>query len=199
MSQKIFINENNYIDVYIKEIVLEKIQEIIISGIQGIRDYYIQNDKEKGWFIETIGNNFIELLGNSCFDFYTIISNNMWDIYNCFGIEAARQFLFEELWNLVTSDGSYINPCHVMLLVDIMTHHGSIVSISRYGMKKENASVLIKSSFEESVDNFLNAAFFSETDHVNGVSASIICGKRSHMGTGLCDLLMNLNTLDNQK
>ena len=82
-----------------------------------------------------------------------------------------------------------------MLLVDIMTHHGSIVSISRYGMKKEQTGVLGRASFEESTDHFLNAAFYSEKEPIRGVSASIICGKRSRMGTGLCDLLMNLKQL----
>jgi len=191
----LFLNEQNYIDVYLREIVIERLGDVMITGIPGIREYYIQKDVEKKWYIETVGNNFIELLGNDRFEMATVISNNMWDIYHCLGIEAARQFLLEELWNLTTSDGSFINPCHVMLLVDIMTHHGSIVSISRYGMKKEQTGVLGRASFEESTDHFLNAAFYSEKEPIRGVSASIICGKRSRMGTGLCDLLMNLKQL----
>ena len=38
--------------------------------------------------------------------------------------------------NVVSSDGTFINERHVMLLVDIMTFTGNIISISRYGMKK---------------------------------------------------------------
>jgi len=120
----------------------------------------------------------------------------MWDIYNCLGIEATRQYLYEELWNLVTSDGAFINPCHILLLVDIMTHHGNIVSISRYGMKKEQRGFLARSSFEESVEHFLNAAFFSEKDKLKCVSSSIICGKRANMGTGLCDVKMDLRMIN---
>jgi DNA-directed RNA polymerase beta' subunit len=192
----LFLNEHNYIDVYFRDVVLEKLYETRIAGIAGIKDYFIQKQvQDKKWYIDTEGNNFIELLGNTCFDARTAISNNMWDIFSCLGIESARQFLYEELWNLVTSDGSFINPCHIMLLVDIMTYHGTIVSISRYGIKKEQTGVLGRASFEESTDHFLNAAFFSEKEMIKGVSASIICGKRSKMGSGLCDLVMDLGRM----
>lgn len=190
-----YVNEQNYIEIYLREVVLEKLLEIPLTGINGIQNYYILKDTDNQWYVDTVGNNYKELLGNDCFDYATIMSNNMWDIYQCFGIEAARQFLLEELTMLVGSDGSFINPCHVMLLADIMTRHGTIVSISRYGMKKETTSLLCRSSFEESVDNFLNAGFNSEKDCLQGVSASIICGKRSNMGTGLCDLVMDLRAL----
>lgn len=192
----LFLHENNYLDVYLKEVVLEKIKDIPLVGINGIRDYYVQKDNQGKWYVETIGNNFLELLGNPCFDYFNTMSNNMWDIYNCLGIEATRQYLYEELWNLVTSDGAFINPCHILLLVDIMTHHGNIVSISRYGMKKEQRGFLARSSFEESVEHFLNAAFFSEKDKLKCVSSSIICGKRANMGTGLCDVKMDLRMIN---
>lgn len=194
----IFLNESNFLDVYMKEVVLERIKDIQIAGITGVRDYYVQKDTSGRWYVETIGNNFLELLGNPCFEYFHTMSNNMWDIYNCLGIEATRQYLYEELWNLVTSDGAFINPCHILLLVDIMTHHGNIVSISRYGMKKEQRGFLARSSFEESVEHFLNAAFFSEKDRLKCVSSSIICGKRSNMGTGLCDVKMDLRMIDDQ-
>lgn len=192
MENTAFLNDSNYLDVYLKEVVLEKLKDIPLAGISGIRDYYVQKDTDGQWYIETIGNNFLELLGNPCFEYARSMSNNMWDIYNCLGIEATRQYLYEEIWNLVTSDGAFINPCHILLLVDIMTHHGNIVSISRYGMKKEQRGFLARSSFEESVEHFLNAAFFAEKDRLQCVSSSIICGKRANMGTGLCDLKMDL-------
>ena len=191
-----FLHEGNYIDVYLREVVLDKVRDVHVAGIPGIRDYYAQKDVDTGeWCVETIGNNFAGLLGVDKFEMARTMSNNMWDIYNCLGIEAARQYLYEELWNLVTSDGAFINPCHILLLVDIMTHHGNIVSISRYGMKKEQRGFLARSSFEESVEHFLNAAFFSEKDKLKCVSSSIICGKRSNMGTGLCDLRMDLRKI----
>ena len=82
-----------------------------------------------------------------------------------------------------------------MLLVDRMTHMGGISSISRYTTKKEDSGPMGKASFEETLDNFLMAGIFCQEETTKGVSASIICGKKPHIGTGLCGLKMNLALL----
>ena len=65
---------------------------------------------------------------------------------------------------------------HVMLLVDIMCHTGSISSISRYGIKREKSGPLA-TSFEESLENFLKAGVFGDNELAKGVSASIMWKK----------------------
>ena len=52
-----------------------------------------------------------------------------------------------------------------------------------------------KASFEESVDIYLNSALSGESDKLKGVSASIICGKRASMGTGMMELKVDVNSL----
>ena len=79
-----------------------------------------------------------------------------------------------------------------MLVVDIMTYHGGIVSMSRYGMKREQTGPLAKASFEESVDNFMKAGTYGEVDSTTGCSASLMCGKVAKTGTGLCELIMKI-------
>jgi DNA-directed RNA polymerase beta' subunit len=123
----------------------------------------------------------------------------MWDIYHVMGIEATREFLMEEFTSIVSSDGTFLNPVHILLLVDIMTHHGTINSVSRYGLKKEQVGVLSRSSFEESLDHFCNAAFYAEKEPVKAVSAAIMCGKRSKIGSGLCSLLMDWSIMAEKK
>ena len=124
-----------------------------------------------------------------------ILSNNMWDIYQMFGIESARQFLIDEFMNVVSSDGTYINIRHVMIMVDIMTHTGTITSISRYGINRKKAGVLSKASFEESLDNFLKAGMFTDVETTNAVSSAIMCGKAPRLGTGSCSVMMDLQSL----
>ena len=130
-------------------------------------------------------------------DIFSVKSNNMWEIYNIFGIEGARKFLIEEFINIVSNDGTFINPSHIYLLVDVMTFYGNIQSISRYGIKKENCSVLTRATFEESLDHFSKAAFFSETENINSVSASVMCGKRSKCGSGINNILINWDNISN--
>jgi DNA-directed RNA polymerase II subunit RPB1 len=119
----------------------------------------------------------------------------MWDIYNSFGIEATREFLVDEFTGVVSSDGTFINPAHIVLLVDIMTHQGTINSVSRYGMKKEQMGVLSRSSFEESLDHFCNAGSYAEKDVLQSVSANIMCGKRAEIGSGMCGVRMDWDVI----
>ena len=189
--------------LYIDNVVIPTLFDIVVCGIPGITNFffkrYNKDDKfmttipdnagKTGWMVETQGTNYIKLLAHPKMRSSIVISNNMWDIYESLGIEAARQFLIDEFMNVVSSDGTYINVCHVMLLVDLMTFSGSISSISRYGIKRDQAGPLAKASFEESLDNFLKAGVFGDVESTKGVSASIMCGKRSKVGSGLCDLL----------
>lgn len=185
-----------YIELFLQEVLRSKILEITISGIPKIKDYYIQkNDKTKQFYIDTEGSNMIELLKLDFIDKSSLKTNHMWEVYQIMGIEGTRKFLLEELKNIVSSDGTFINECHLTILIDLMTFNGTIQSISRYGVKKEQNSVLTRSSFEESLEHFSKAAFFSEKEMIRSVSASIMCGKRSNIGSGSLSLSMDWEKL----
>jgi hypothetical protein len=192
-----FLKNKNQIEIYLEEVVLPKILDIDICGIRNIKNYYLKKVEEK-WLVETEGSNLIEVLSLPYIDIKTVSSNNMWEIYNSMGIEATREFLIEEFTNIVSSDGTFINPSHILLLVDLMTYQGNINSISRYGMKKEQMGVLSRSSFEESLDQFCNAGFYAEKEPIHAVSANIMCGKRSKIGSGLCSLKIDWNKIENE-
>lgn len=192
-----FLQKKNPIEIYLEEIVKVKLLEIEIVGIKNIKNYHYQL-VDNNWLIQTEGSNFLEILSLNYIDHSTITSNNMWDIYYTMGIEATRDFLIEEFKNVVSSDGTFINPSHIILLVDIMTFQGTINSISRYGMKKEQMGVLSRASFEESLDQFCSAGFYSEKEFIKSVSANIMCGKRSSIGSGLCNLKMNWDIISKQ-
>ena len=185
-------SDEYFLELFMFEVFRPKLFDVSICGIRGVKDFYIQ--KELGtskYFVETEGTNFLEVLKLPYLDQSSLRTNHMWDVYEICGIEGVRKFLFEELKSIVSSDGTFINPCHLNLLIDLMTFNGVIQSISRYGVKKEQNSVLTKSSFEESLEHFSKAGFFCENEPVKSVSASIMCGKRSNIGSGLCTLKMD--------
>ena len=184
------IDTTNYEAYFLEKVLLQKIGEMVLCGISGVKDYVVQKVGDK-FSIITQGNNFQEIMGLDWIDPSTVYSNNMWDIYRVLGIEAVRAFLVEELKRVISSDGTFIHPCHMTLLIDFMTYQGMIISVSRYGMKKEQSSPLAKASFEECLDHFLTAGFMGDEENIVGVSASIICGKRSNIGTGLCKLMFD--------
>jgi DNA-directed RNA polymerase beta' subunit len=176
-------------EIYLEEVVQPILCDMQVCGISGIKKIYF-NDSINNFQVQ--GDNFLELLNLSFIDYKKTLSNNMWDIYNILGIEATRSFLINEF--LKTMSG--INSCHVELLIDKMTYNGGISSISRYTMRNEDHSPLGKASFEETMDNLIKSSFYSEKEHINNISASIICGQRGKFGTGSCDLIMDLEQLN---
>ena len=190
-----FINKYTATRIYIEEVVIENLNKLNIAGIENIENLYFvknfDNNQNICWTIETQGTNLNKILALDIINFENTYSDNIWEIYNIFGVEAARTFLISEFKNLMTD----INVCHIKILAERMTFIGKISSISRYTMRADASSVLGKASFEETLDNFINACFFSETEQTNGVSASVMLGKRSNVGSGLCDLLINVAEL----
>ena len=186
----LFINPDNIEEIYIDECVQPILEKLVICGIPGIENIYFNQENEE-WFVETDGSNFRKLLGHPIVDMTRLQSNNVWDIYETLGVEAAREFLINEFLSIMEG----INTCHVKLLVEKMTYSGTISSISRYTLKKDESGPMSKASFEESVDNYLKSAFSGDVEKIKGVSASIICGKRAGMGTGMIDLKIDISKL----
>jgi len=182
--------------IYMKEIVYPKLQQLQICGISNINSMFFKKNNAC-WCIITEGTNLIAVLRNTLFDNTNTISNNMWEIYEIFGIEATREFLIEEFAKVIAANGTFINACHIILLVDIMTFKGTILPISRYGMKREDFGPIAKASFEENLTNFLNAGIYSLVDDISGISSSIMCGNMANMGSGICNLRY-INDLTNQ-
>ena len=186
----VYVEKDHILDAYFEEVVIPKLESLSICGIEGISNIFFCNEKDY-WYIETEGTNFSDVLAHPMVDMKKTMTNDMWEIYYTLGIEAVRQYLIEELGNIMAG----INPCHSKLLVDKMTHNGLISSISRYAMRGEGSGALSKASFEETLDNLLTAAVRGECEETSGVSASIICGKLGKFGTGCFDLRINLDTL----
>ena len=211
-----FINEENKIEVYLEEVVYETLSKIILFGIEGIRNIFFLRDMDtKKWFIETENTcdknikrkkrkggkkppdstvKFKTLLSQPFVDETKTISNNIWDIYHCFGVEAVRQYMINEFSNIMKG----INLCHVSLLVDKMTFEGVISSVSRYSMRVDECGPLNKATFEETLDNFLKAGVFGQEETTKGVSASIICGKKPKIGTGYCQVSIDLEKMETE-
>lgn len=182
---------------YISDIAIPNLLPIVISGIVGIRDIFYEKATsptgEVEWFARTVGSNYNAIMLTDGVDAERTTSNNIWDILNRMGVEAARESLRQEFKSIMGG----INNSHTDILVDRMTFSGTINSISRYTLKTENSSVLGKASFEESLENFLQASIAGTLDTTTGNSASIVCGKKSRAGTGFVSLKVDLDAIRN--
>ena len=178
------------------------VYQVLLKGIKGInkvslnkKQYDIYNpaeetfDKIVEWVLDTDGTNLIEILSNPNIDATRTISNDIREIYDVLGVEAARNALYHELVN-VTGEGS-MNYRHLSLLIDTMTFRGNLMSIDRHGINRNASSALSKSSFEESVDMLINASIFSEYDNTSGVSPQVMLGKVPNCGSGNFDIILD--------
>ena len=186
-------NEMDLINIerYIR-VMCHKLQhECIIQGSNEIKQTYI-SEENNNFIIETDGSCLDHIMNNTNFDYTQIKTNDINNVLEVLGIEAARALLLAEIRKVIEFDGAYVNIRHFLTLVDTMTYKGDIMAITRHGINKSNTGPLMKCSFEETVDVLTEAAIFAETDSLKGVTENIIVGKMSNVGTGNMDLLMDL-------
>ena len=111
------------------------------------------------------------------------------------GIEAGRAALYKEVYNVIASDGSYVNYRHMALLVDVMTTQGGLTSITRHGFNRTNTGALMRCSFEETVEILFEAGASAELDDCRGVSENVLLGQMAPIGTGAFDVMIDEESL----
>ena len=137
-------------------------------------------------------------MNNEYVDYKNSFSNDIIEIYNVLGIEAARNILIDEITEVVDHAGEYINMRHIELLCDTMTCKGELTSINRQGINRGDVGPLAKCSFEDTTDQLIKAGIFSEKDNLLGVSSNIMMGQTIKSGTGLCNILLDEKYLKKQ-
>jgi hypothetical protein len=131
------------------------------------------------------------LLAHPNIDSTRTYCNNVHEINEVLGIEAARSFLIKAFSDAISYEGAYINPRHIVLLVDFMVSLGQVNGITFSGISRQPIGALEKASFEQAMETFKEAAGFGELKEVKGTSASIYIGKRAQIGTGYSDQFMD--------
>lgn len=172
---------------------IKKVSKVVMAKKESEKynDETMLFDKYYEWALETSGTNLIDTLAHKYVDKYRTISNDVNEIYAIFGIEAARQALYNEIWDVIKDADLYVNYRHLSLLVDTMTNKGYLLSIDRHGINRVDIGPLAKSSFEETNDMIIQAGIFSEIDKINGVSANIMLGQIASCGCGDGDLIID--------
>lgn len=146
------------------------------------------------WVLDTVGSNLRAMLANKDIDATRTISNDITEVKNVLGIEAARQVIMNEMNETFQTSGS-LQYHHMCLLVDRMTYNRKPVQIYRHGILSDNIGPIAKASFEQTPQNFLEAAMFGMLDEVRGVSANVMCGQEGIYGTNMSQVLLDMEKL----
>ncbi len=171
----------------------EKLASTRLAGIPGIRKAAVLEEPDgSGYYLQTEGTNLKEVLLLPEVDPRRVFTNNIKEIENILGIEAARNAILIESKKVLDGQGLRVNPRHLMIVADAMTYDGEVKAIGRQGISGEKASVLARAAFEETVRHLHEAAITGEVDYLKGVTENIIVGQVIPVGTGTVKLIMKL-------
>jgi DNA-directed RNA polymerase subunit A" len=174
-----------------------KLKETHISGIKGIKQV-LPIKQGNDWIIKTAGTNLKEVLRLREINIENTVTNDIFEVFNVLGIEAARNAIIEEVINVLKDQGIEVDLRHIMLVSDIMTHTGSIKGIGRYGVSGEKASVLARASFEVPLKHLFNAAVSGEIDGLKSVVENVMVNQPIPIGTGIVNLEVEKRKEDNK-
>jgi DNA-directed RNA polymerase II subunit RPB1 len=132
-------------------------------------------------------------LGHLSVDATRTISNDVHEVNNVLGIDAAVNVLFHELRQVLSFDNTYVQDRHIMLAVHTITWHGTLVPMNRHGMHFFDEGFLKPSSFEETYDIISDASAFSQDDPLRSVTSKIMFGQMATFGTGMMDIVKDKN------
>jgi DNA-directed RNA polymerase II subunit RPB1 len=183
----------------LKNTTIKGISNISKVNIRKMKDNIMEVDgeyvKDDIWVIDTVGSNIIDVLSLDYIDSTRTFSNNIHEMLNVFGIEAARQTIYNELIEVIEFDGTYINTHHLGLLCDRMAYTTKLISVFRHGINNDNIGPIAKASFEETPEMFLKAARHGELDNIRGISANIACGQEGYYGTSAFQIILDIDEM----
>ena len=193
----------NFQDLLLNNIVLRGVSGItnvlprkVTNSVKKADSKYTQSDV---WVLDTTGTNLLEVLSSDFIDVKKTFSNDIKEIFNVLGIEAARQVLYNELMEVMNFSGVDINYHHASILCDRMTSNHNMVAIFRSGILNDDIGPISKSTFEVHTEVLLEASRHAEFDHMRGVSANVMMGQMGTYGTGAFNLVLDTDAYKNME
>ncbi|VVB93478.1 DNA-directed RNA polymerase subunit A'' [uncultured archaeon] len=169
--------------------LVKNVQSIILKGIKGIKRVVIRKEESGEYVLYTEGSVLKEVLAIEGVDATRTRTNNVNEIFEVMGIEAARAALIHEATETLREQGLTVDVRHIMLVSDIMTVDGDVKPIGRHGISGEKASVLARAAFEVTVSHLLDSGMRGDIDELRGVTENVIVGQPIRLGTGNVKLI----------
>ncbi|MDW0166457.1 MAG: DNA-directed RNA polymerase subunit A'', partial [Nitrososphaeraceae archaeon] len=168
-----------------------------VKGVQDIERVTIVKQDEE-WVIQTAGSNLSKIIAIDGIDTSRITTNNVYEVWQTLGIEAARNALIKEVTNTLEEQGLEVDMRHIMLVADLMTSKGHLQQIGRHGIAGTKTSVLARAAFEITVPTIAKASLEGQVESLKGVTENVIVGATVPIGTGMVELYMSVKD-ENEK
>lgn len=162
-----------------------------VKGVPDIERVTIVKQDEE-WVIQTSGSNLSKVVLIPGVDTRRVSTNNVYEIWQTLGIEAARTALVKEITNTLEEQGLEVDLRHIMLVADLMSSKGYLQQIGRHGIAGTKTSVLARAAFEITVPTIARASLEGQVETLRGVTENVIVGATVPVGTGMVDLYMKV-------
>jgi DNA-directed RNA polymerase subunit A" len=168
----------------------KNVENVTLKGISDIKRVVIRKeDTIDEYVLYTEGSSLKHIDDLDGVDMTRSTTNNINEIYEVFGVEAARNSIIKEATDTLREQGLSVDVRHIMLVADIMTVDGEVKAIGRHGISGEKASVLARAAFEVTVNHLLDAGMRGDIDELRGVTENVIVGQPIQLGTGHVKLM----------
>lgn len=180
-------------DISIKELerMKRKILAIYVSGVEGVKNSVVVKEGDH-WIVKTLGSNLQKIFQMDEVDATKTYSNNIHEVAEVLGIEAARNVLINEINNTLKQQGLHVDERHITVVVDIMCFTGEVRPIGRYGVAGSQSSVLARAGFEETIKHLVKASVRNEVDDFEGIFDNVMINQQIPAGTGMFELIAKM-------
>jgi len=198
-SDEIYLLKN-FQDSVLNNIVLRGVNGITNVNPRMMKDMVVLEDskyvRKDTWVLDTVGTNLIDLFALDFIDYTRTHSNDIREVYDLLGIEAARQNVINEFIEVMEASDAYVNYHHLSVLCDRMTVTARLVPMFRSGILGDDIGPISKGTFEMHTEVFLDASRHGEFDQMRGVSANVMCGQPGYYGTNSFGLVLDMKALE---
>jgi DNA-directed RNA polymerase beta' subunit len=197
-SDEIYLLKN-FQDNLLNNIVLRGVSNITNVNPRMLKDMTVKEDskyvRKDMWILDTVGSNLLDIFALDFIDYTRTYSNDIREMYDVLGIEAARQNILNEFNEVMEASDAYVNYHHLSILCDRMTVKAEMVPMFRSGIMNDDIGPISKSTYEMHTEIFLDASRHGDFDQMRGVSANVMCGQAGFYGTNAFSLLLDMKAI----
>ncbi|MBS7610827.1 DNA-directed RNA polymerase subunit A' [Candidatus Bathyarchaeota archaeon] len=193
-GDELIIKPKSAMDISWLKRLVNRVMKLSVKGTPGINRIQVVTEGNE-WVIQADGSNLSGVIQVPGINPARTLTNNIYEIYETLGVEAARNAIIREAKDVFEGIGGGLDLDirHLMLVADVMTNTGKIRQVGRHGVTGEKSSTLARAAFEITVSSIIDAAVRGVEDTLKGVTENIIAGQDMKVGTGIVDIYMTPN------
>ncbi|KAI3425875.1 hypothetical protein D9Q98_007848 [Chlorella vulgaris] len=177
-----------------RELVEKAAADTIMRGVPGVsKSYTLEAAADGRQVLQTDGINVRGVWAcQDLIDCARLSCNSPAAMLVAYGVEACRATVVKEVSGVFGAYGIGVDPRHLSLIADFMTHLGGYRACNRMGINA-CTSPFLKISFETAASFLVSATLHGDIDDLSSPASRVVLGRTVGVGTGSMGLVQNMN------